>query len=676
MAKQINTRILLKYDSYENWMASSFILKKGEAAICEMKNTVDQSAAPTILVKFGDGSHSFSQLPWSSALAADVYAWAKADGIQTEEVLAEGASEADGSVKVFTGVAFNKDTGKLVFTYKYAAKASDITTALSDYATKTDVATAKQEAITAASGDATTKANAALDSAKVYTDALANGQVKTNKDNIATLTTKVETLEVTGGQANVIEGVQVNGADLTPDSNKKVNIDLANATVAKAADADKLGGVAAADYATKTVAQGYADAKDTAIAAAKKAGTDAQAYAEGVAGRVATIEGDYLKAADKTALQEQITTNANAITTLTEGLDPDKIDGVKDLVDYVNEHGTEVTGMKEDIAANSAAIALAETKEDATQKLVDAKAYTDEQVEAAKTDAANGDAVVLSEAQAYAKKYADDNFLLKTEYEEYDDTALSGKVTALETAVGNENSGLVKDVADLETEVAKKLDANNWTTDSDSLSQLIQTTPEDGITETTRTYLDQNAIGLIREVRNSSTGAVAQLAWTADLDNMATGFSVTGVDAEGVGTAKGLYIQGLPSGNFVIRTANGVDPETRQPILYNFSFADKSGTLALTSDIETAIAGLALGDKNVIESVKVNNTALEVTDKAVNIDLTGYVLKSEATGYGDILTKTDAASTYRAKADKITSDDLSDEIWIFNCGDASHLIEG
>ena len=151
MAKQINTRILLKYDSYENWMASSFILKKGEAAICEMKNTVDQSAAPTILVKFGDGSHSFSQLPWSSALAEDVYAWAKADGIQTEEVLAEGASEADGSVKVFTGVAFNKDTGKLVFTYKYAAKASDITTALSDYATKTDVATAKQEAITAAS---------------------------------------------------------------------------------------------------------------------------------------------------------------------------------------------------------------------------------------------------------------------------------------------------------------------------------------------------------------------------------------------------------------------------------------------------------------------------------------------------------------------------------------------
>ena len=675
MAKQINTRILLKYDSYENWMASSFILKKGEAAICEMKNTVDQSAAPTILVKFGDGSHSFSQLPWSSALAADVYAWAKADSIQIEEVLAEGASEADGSVKVFTGVAFNKDTGKLVFTYKYAAKASDITTALSDYTTKTDVATAKQEAITAASGDATSKANAALLSANEYTDGLANGQVKTNKENIATLTTKVETLEVTGGQANVIEGVQVNGADLTPDANKKVNIDLVNATVAKAGDADKLGGVAAADYATKTVAQGYADAKDTAIAAAKKAGTDAQAYAEGVAGRVATIEGDYLKAADKTALQEQITTNANAITTLTEGLNPDKIDGVKDLVDYVNEHGTEVTGMKEDIAANSAAIALAETKEDANQKLVDAKAYTDEQVEAAKADSANGDAVVLAEAQAYAKKYADDNFLLKTEYKEYDDTALSGKVTALETAVGDENSGLVKDVADLETEVAKKLDANNWVSDSDGLTQTIDTTTEDGSADRRTIYLNSNALGLRSERQNSSNGQLATVEWVTDLDNMMTGFQAYGTAVEGEMKVRGLFIRALPSGNFVISTTNEIDSETNRPIVNNFSFADKSGTLALTSDIETAIAGLDLGDKNIIESVKVNNTALEVTDKAVNIDLTGYVLKSEATGYGDILTKTDAASTYRAKADKITSEDLSDEVWIFNCGSATEVID-
>ena len=69
------------------------------------------------------------------------------------------------------------------------------------------------------------------------------------------------------------------------------------------------------------------------------------------------IEADYLKAADKTELQDQITANANAITLLTDGADPDKVDSVKDLIDYVDKHGAEVTGIKEDIAANAQAIA-------------------------------------------------------------------------------------------------------------------------------------------------------------------------------------------------------------------------------------------------------------------------------------------------------------------------------
>jgi hypothetical protein len=48
----------------------------------------------------------------------------------------------------------------------------------------------------------------------------------------------------------------------------------------------------------------------------------------------------------------------------------------------------------------------------------------------------------------------------------------------------------------------------------------------------------------------------------------------------------------------------------------------------------------------------------------------------KATAEADYLKKTDAASTYRAKTDKITSDDLSEEIWIFNCGSATENIAG
>ena len=56
-------------------------------------------------------------------------------------------------------------------------------------------------------------------------------------------------------------------------------------------------------------------------------------------------------------MASQVEANTNAINALTNGADPDTIDGVNDLIQYVAEHGTEVTGMKEDIKANADAIA-------------------------------------------------------------------------------------------------------------------------------------------------------------------------------------------------------------------------------------------------------------------------------------------------------------------------------
>ena len=492
MAKQINTRILLKYDSYENWQASSFILKKGEAAICEMKNTVDQAAAPTILVKFGDGEKTFSQLPWSSALAADVYAWAKESGIKTEKVIAENASAADGSVEVFVGAEFKatetNPNGALVFTCAYAAKASDITAALADYATKTDVATAKQEAITAASGDATTKANAALASAKEYADQnFLSKDAEVGYDDTV-LTNKVTALETTVNGAEGTEGLVAKVENLTTNKADKSAVD--------------------AMYTNTQIDALVQGAKDYADANDANDNTEYHVEYDSVNKKIKLVAG---ADANKMEIDATDFIKDGMIDTVTIGADNDLIitfntaAGKENIVLPLDQLVDTYTGGK-GITITDYAVAIDESV-----------VATKDDIAAAKAEAADGDAVVLSEAQVYAKKYADDNFLLKTEYEEYDDTVLSGKVTALETAVGDENSGLVKDVADLEAEVA----------------------------------------------------------------------------------------------------------------------------------------GLALGDKNVIESVKVNNTALTVTDKAVNIDLTGY----------------------RAKADKITSDDLSDEVFIFNCGDADTNID-
>lgn len=79
---ELKTRIQLKYDTLANWNASSFKLKAGEIAIATLGEVKDGSSAGEVnqhpvLFKVGTGNHTFSELPYASALAADVYAWAK-----------------------------------------------------------------------------------------------------------------------------------------------------------------------------------------------------------------------------------------------------------------------------------------------------------------------------------------------------------------------------------------------------------------------------------------------------------------------------------------------------------------------------------------------------------------------------------------------------------------------
>lgn len=82
---QIETRILLRYDTYDNWMRSTVILKIGEAAIAARpyeysivdSNIRPENTPPAVGIKIGDGYHYFSELPWVQGVAADVYNWAK-----------------------------------------------------------------------------------------------------------------------------------------------------------------------------------------------------------------------------------------------------------------------------------------------------------------------------------------------------------------------------------------------------------------------------------------------------------------------------------------------------------------------------------------------------------------------------------------------------------------------
>lgn len=87
--KILNTRIQLKYDSYENWskidvegQGANLVLREGEVGVCYIpeKTVVDGiKNPPHVMMKIGDGVTPFASLKWLSARAADVEDWAKAE---------------------------------------------------------------------------------------------------------------------------------------------------------------------------------------------------------------------------------------------------------------------------------------------------------------------------------------------------------------------------------------------------------------------------------------------------------------------------------------------------------------------------------------------------------------------------------------------------------------------
>ena len=191
-------------------------------------------------------------------------------------------------------------------------------------------------------------------------------------------------------------------------------------------------------YATKTEVEGvdakFADYTKTA----DQENIDAEQNR-----RLGVIEGDYLKAADKTELQEQITANANAISVITEGVDADKIDGLKDLIDWADEHAPEVASIKEDIETVAQAIADQATSDAATF--------------ATKTELANEKAALQAEIDADVKVVADDLAGYKTTNAAALD--LKADKTQVETDIATAKSGAEAEAARLDAALKAELQA-------------------------------------------------------------------------------------------------------------------------------------------------------------------------------------------------------------------------
>ena len=475
-AKTLNVRIKNKYDSYENWAASGLVLEAGEIAIAytTVNVTVDNGTIeqhPALLMKVGDGEKTFANLHWLSAKAADVPAYAKKseadfkawiktivtiDDVDTSDfalaadltaeidrakaaeaqALTDAKKYTDDEIAEWVGdttvsAQINNAITELDLgnTYEAKGEAAKAQTAAQTYADGLNTAmNTRVEALEAVDHEHANKAelDKIVEGDKAKWDAMEQNAKDYADDLDEAMDTRVQALEAKFGTGEGGVDAQI-AAAVAVETAAREAADTALGNRVKAIEDDYL------KAADKTALQDQITANDGEIAALQGLVGDesvadqiaaeaeiARAAEKANADAIDAIEADYLKAADKTELQDQITANANAIELLTNGVSADEVDGVNDLIQYVKDHGTEVTGIKADIKANADAIDAIEAD---YLKAAD-KTALQEQI-----TANDGDISALQTA-------------VGTKAAQTDLEALAGRVTTVEGDLNTETTGL------------------------------------------------------------------------------------------------------------------------------------------------------------------------------------------------------------------------------------------
>lgn len=325
--KTLKTRIQLKYDTLANWnaVADTFVPNKGEVCFVEIP-TGDNTAttAPTVLFKVGDGATTWGALKWGSALAADVYAWAKAASKPSYTASEVGVNET-----AFPGL---KKTGTITgITMNGASKG---TSGVVDLGTVVTDVSGKQDKAISITGITATTVNEALKelSERVNgkyskptggipkTDLASGVQTSLGKADTALQAHQKVTLE--SGTKNgtlklTVNGTATDNVAVTGLGSAAYTASTAYATAAQGTKADKA--LPRADFDT------FKTTNSAAIADAKKAGTDATASLNSY----------------KTANDAKVSANASAISALQEAMKSGvtfkgKLDKLPDASTYSN----------------------------------------------------------------------------------------------------------------------------------------------------------------------------------------------------------------------------------------------------------------------------------------------------------------------------------------------------
>ena len=282
--KVLNTRIALRYDTYENWMSSTVILKRGEVAIATIP-TGDSSGSsqylPAVLMKVGDGNHTFKDLKWTQAVAADVPTWAKqankptyaateitglsdyiSSEIQdtdTQYTLVKGANDYEW--KLMSRAKGEEAYTNLVATLTIPDKTADIT-ALQNLVGDTKVSTQIANAIAALNLDETYEAKGAADAVK----AALLGDAATDYNTLGKLEDAVLAVKATAESKTTMAEVEAKNYATKTEAQGYANAVLGNADT-DTADSKTVYGARKYADSLNSAMDGRVDALETAIGA-------------------------------------------------------------------------------------------------------------------------------------------------------------------------------------------------------------------------------------------------------------------------------------------------------------------------------------------------------------------------------------------------------------------------
>jgi hypothetical protein len=203
MAKVLNTRLQLRYDTYENWTAKNSPLLEGEIAVVAIPTgksemQVTGSQPPQILFKVGPGN--FNSLPWASAKAADVHDWAKAANL-----IVEAAAGQTGNV--VSGISWDATNKKITYTTASVATSEG----LQDVQTR--LANLETEVGDKANGYASSRIDQNASEIAAVKKTISDNQANWAKDDNTTYTFK----EVKDSDDNIV-GIEIAGSDNTKKS--------------------------------------------------------------------------------------------------------------------------------------------------------------------------------------------------------------------------------------------------------------------------------------------------------------------------------------------------------------------------------------------------------------------------------------------------------------------------